>query len=437
MRNVFITLLIIFGLFQSGFSQEDASKGLVGTNTVFSAKMLDPVADLRKVNIFLEQKQEGTIPSNGLILGASIISIFDYQKSSVDSKFGYLMRHPTSGNQVGPSVSEFVLHSAQFSIAGNVNNWLSFYTELLYNPEQSFGQGTLTALGRNLVQLRKGFVVIGDLKKHPVYAAIGKMDAPFGSTGSVNPFTNSTLWHAFAGLGFGAQVAYKKDGFYATLMAIQGGSQFRVLSTPVDKTNVPSKVNNFSADVNYSFSLAEKGAVKLGASYLHGTSYTQEFPVQHFNSGEENNPATAFYADLTMDDFLLKLSYVTTMKVWPGTHNPNPPLDVFEASKVSSLSIGAKYLFPVKGDLQYALSGEFSNFISGPDNAPWKGQDQIVLGFSATVKNASRLFVELFKTKGYSPLNWISGGNLPDLGTTHSERDAKSFGIVAGAMITI
>ena len=436
MKNIFTLLLLALFLQQTGFSQEETSKGLVGIQSDFSAKMLDPVENLRKVNIFLEQRKENAMPDHGIIIGASLISIFNYQQSNTDSKFGYLMRHPTSGNQVGKTVSELVLHSAQLAISGSVNNWLSFYSELLYNPEQSFGQGTTTDLNRNQLQLRKGFVVIGDLKKHPVYAAIGKMDTPFGMSGSVNPFTNSTMWHAFGGLAFGAQLAYKKAGFHATLMAVQGGAQFRVLNAPVSNTNVPSSVNNFTADVNYTLDMGDKSYLKLGASYLLGSSYIQDFPVQHFESGKENNSATAFYADLLMGQFSLKASYATTMDVWPGTYNPNPPLDVFEASKVTSLSIGAKYDFNSSGELKYAISGEFSNFVAGPDGAPWERQNQIILGLSARVKS-SKLFVELVNTQGYSPLNWISGGNFDDLGVTHSDRDATAYGIVAGAMITL
>ena len=80
------------------------------------------------------------------------------------------------------------------------------YAELLYDPEQSFGQGTITALARNQIQLRRGWVMFGNLDQLPVYALVGKMDTPFGLNDTVNPFTNSTNWHAFAGLAYGGQV---------------------------------------------------------------------------------------------------------------------------------------------------------------------------------------------------------------------------------------
>ena len=53
--------------------------------------------------------------------------------------------------------------------------------------------------------------------------------------------------------------------------------------------------------------------------------------------------------------------------------------------------------------------------------------------------NSSKLFVEVFRTEGYAPLNFISGSEdfapFPP-GVTHSVRDASSMGIVLGAQVT-
>ena len=408
-----------------------ATKGFVTWDSRYTYLMLEPVQNLRKVDVLLNEKKNGEIEEGNLIIWASLISILDYQSSNTDSKFAYLMRHPTSNNQIGKTASEAVVHSAQLSLTGTVTNWLTLYTEILYDPEQSFGAGTITALTRNQLQLRKGYVLIGDLDKVPVYLAVGQM-------GSVNPFTNSTMWHAFGGLGYGALLGFDKGGFNASFMAIQGGAQFRALHVPVEGTNVPSRLNNFGFDANYTFKMGQKNRLRLGGSYLHGTAYCQGFPVFHFMPCEENNPALTAYAALDINNrFYLKGGFAKTADVWSGTFNPTPPLNEFEASKVSSLDIGAKYNFPAKGKVQYSLSAEFSNFVAGPDGAPWERQTQTVLGFSGLVKNSSKLFVEVFRTTGYAPLNWISGGNFEDLGVTHSDADARSVGIVIGGMITI
>ena len=421
--------------------KEDNVTGAIGINSEFSYKMLEPNQDLRKVSILIDERKNGALQDRSLTIGASLISIFDYQKSNTNSKFAYLMRHPTSSNQIGTVVSEAVVHSFQLSFTGAVNNWLTAHTELLYNPEQSFGSGTITALGRNLLQLRKGFIMIGDLNELPFYGAIGKMDAPFGQTGSVNPFTNSTMWHSFGGLGYGAQVGFKKWNIHATIMAVQGGAQFRAMSTPVgDSTNVPSQINNLVVDINYTIIREETFKFNFGGSYLHGSAYSQEFPVTHYAASGNRNPAYTFYGKLTLKDrFVIKGGFAKTLEVWNGTHNPTPPLDVFSASKVSSIDLGAKYDFNVDGKVVYAVSGEFSNFRAGPSGAPWERQNQIVLGFSGMIDNSSKLFVELFRTDGYAPLNFISGSApyapFPP-GQTHSDRDAFSHGVVIGGQIT-
>ncbi len=432
--------LLTFLIANIAFGQKDSTSTInVGFNSEFSYKMLEANQDLRKINILLEERK--TLKNKSLTIGTSLISIFDYQKSNTDSKFAYLMRHPGSSNQIGKEVSEVVIHSFQVSLTGVVNEWLAAYAEILYNPQQSFGGGTITALNRNQLQLRKGYVLIGNLDKFPVYGAIGKMDAPFGQTGSVSPFTNSTMWHAFGGLGYGAQVGFKKGNIHAKFMAVQGGSQFRALQTSVESTSVPSRINNFVADLNYTFKFKNSTDLLLGASYLHGSNYCQEFPITHFATCDDNNPAVSYYGKLIVNNRLtVKGSFATTLEVWKGTHNPTPPLDVFEASKVSSLDFGAKYDLKTTDKLKYTISGEFSNFRAGADGSPWERQNQIVLGFSALYNKSSKLFVELFSTQGYAPLNFISGSNPDDpfpAGETHSDRDANSFGIVVGAQITL
>jgi hypothetical protein len=442
MKRIFIYLLLLSNFAYAQNDDGGYPKGSVGINSDFSYKMLEPNQDLRKVKILLEERQEGALKDKSLTIGASLISIFDYQRSNTDSKFAYLMRHPTSSNQIGKEVSEAVVHSFQLSFTGAVNSWLTAHAEILYNPEQSFGPGTITALGRNQLQLRKGFVVVGDLNKVPVYGAIGKMDTPFGQTGSVSPFTNSTMWHAFGGLGYGAQVGFKKYNVHASIMAVQGGAQFRAMSTPVgDSTNVPSQINNFSADLNYSINAGEDLILVLGGSYLRGSAYCQEFPVTHFSPCGNNNPAYTYYGRVSYQDRLfLKGGYAETFDVWPGTHNPAPPLDIFAASKVTSLDFGAKYNLNLDGKVLYAISGEFSNFRAGAEGAPWERQNQIVLGLSSLINHSSKIFLEVFRTDGFVPLNFISGSDpfapFPP-GETHSINSAFSHGVVVGGQITL
>ena len=84
----------------------------------------------------------------------------------------------------------------------------------------------------------------------------------------------------------------------------------------------------------------------------------------------------------------------------------------------------------------FSLSAEWSQFRAGPEGSPWERQNQFVAGLNALVNRSSRLFIEYFNTAGYSPLNFISGGNMAP-GETHSTRGASSNGIVIGAQINL
>lgn len=440
----FIALLTCHLYVQLSFAQTGGTADTtfkVEVNSAFSYKMMEPTQNLRKVSILMDERADGNLKNSSLVIGTSLIAIGDYQYSNTDSKFGYLMRHPTSKNQIGHVVTEAVIHSFQVSLTGSVNNWLASYAEILYNPEQSFGTGLITDIERNQLQLRKGFVAFGDLNKFPIYGAIGKMDSPFGQTGSVSPFTNSTLWHAFGGICYGAQLSFKKWNIHGTVMAAQGGAQFRGMNTTVaDSTNIPSLINNFVADLNYTLFFNETISLKFGGSYLRGSTYNQEFPVQHFDPAKTNNPALTAYGYLNINDrIILKGGYAKTLNVWPGTHNPTPPLDQYEAFRVSSFDLGASYNLNAGKPIIYRISAEFSDFIAGPHGSPWERQNQIVAGFSAVIKQSSKLFIEGFRTDGYVPLNWISGsdgtGPFPP-GVTHSSHDAFSYGIVLGCQIT-
>ncbi|MFK8067239.1 MAG: hypothetical protein AB8D52_03245 [Gammaproteobacteria bacterium] len=419
---------------QSARASKAASGGadFVNVKHKYSYDMLDPTTKINRKQLhILEQKQSGELQDNSVTLGGAVTAIADIQKSDRDSKFGYLMRHPTSSNQIGKDVSEAVVHSVQLGITATLGSWFTAYSEILYDPEQSFGQGTITDLNRNQLQLRRGYVLIGNLDKSPFYLSLGKMATPFGLTDTVNPFTASTVWHAFGGLSYGIKGGYYKNGLNIELMAAQGGAQFRAANTSVNGTNIPSKLNNVVADINYTFGFGNENAAMVGASYERGSPYCQGFPVVHFTACEDNNAAYDFYGQLNMGNFEILAEYAKTAKEWPGTFNPAIP--EFSAHKVTSWGLGGKYKTSMMGK-PLALSAEFSRFEAGPSGAPWDRQDQTVLGIASFVTSSVKLFGEYIHVDGYAPLNFVSGGNL-GVGQTHSDRDADSdilmFGVNA------
>ena len=259
--------------------------------------------------------------------------------------------------------------------------------------------------------MRRAYALFGNLDRSPFYVSLGKMAVPFGLTDTVNPFTASTVWHAFGAMANGATVGYASDGLNLSVMAVQGGAQFRAANTPVEGTAVPSKLNNLAVDVHYDFELGATTSLLLGGSHLRGSAYCQGFPVMHFLPCEDSNPAFDIYGRLVADDFTLKAEFAQTFDKWPGTFNPAMP--EFAASDVTSFDIGAKYRFDLDGDA-LDLSAEFSRFEAGPDGAPWEKQDQIVLGTAWFLEPSVKLFAEYIRVAGFAPLNLISGGSIRD-----------------------
>ena len=362
-------------------STHNSGNVTVHANARDTYDLLDPTTNItRKDLVLLRAARNVRRGETTLAVGAAMTGLVNAQKSNRAGKFGYLMRHPTSNNQAGQSASEAVLHSAQLRVTGTAGSWITGHTEFLYDPEQSFGQGTITALTRNQIQLRHGFVPLGNLKKSPVYASLGKMAVPFGLMDTVNPFTASTVWHAFGGLAYGGRIGYQSKGLGVSFMAVQGGAQFRAAHAPVEGTAIPSRTNNFSVDVKYTIgdvirTLTDQEVTNralVGASYIHGSAYCQGFPAVHFQSCDERNPAYDFYGHLNLSQLTIQGEFAKTTDLWPGTFNPALPQ--FAAHKVSSFAFGGK--FRAMADARPVdVSMEFSRFTAGPTGAPWDDQD--------------------------------------------------------------
>ena len=401
--------------------------------------ILDPTTNInRKQRLLLQQREQGDLASGALRVEGAITAIANYQSSNRDDKFGYLMRHPTGANQVGNTVSEATIHSVQLGLTGTAGDWITGHAEMLFDPQQSFGEGTVSDLERNQVQVRHAYAVFGSRERSPFYLSLGKMAVPFGLTDTVNPFSASTVWHAFGALANGVTAGYAADGLSLSVTGIQGGAQFRAANMPVEGTAVPSLLNNYALDAHYSFDRSSLGSLLLGGSYQRGTAYCQDFPVVHFEACRDNNPALAVYGKLVYGNTMLKGEVARTTDTWPGTFNPGIPQ--FPASKVTAFDIGGRHRHDF-GAGPVDFSAEFSRFRVGPNGAPWERQDQIVLGTAWFLRPDSKLFAEYIRTIGYAPLNFISGGSvrdeqgdvIPD--QTHSDRSAHSDVILIGVTV--
>lgn len=426
----------------------DRSKRLVGISSDYTYRVLDHAESTNTKQLLqLRSKQDGELPQ-ALTLGGQVTAIANYQDANEDTRFGWLMRHPTSSNQIGTSVSEAVIHSANVNFTAKLSDRFTAYVEMLYNPQQNFAaNSTITGLPRNNVNVRRAYILWGDLDQSPWYASIGKMDIPFGWNDTVSPFTNSTSWHSFAGLAYGALVGYATDKAHIRAMAIQGGAQFRNANTPVGDTSVPSRLNNFAIDANVALIDSSERSWTVGASYQYGTAYCQDYRndpavlvspgpglpaintapqgVRHFEPCDDNNDAAALYTQYAKGQWFLAAEYAQTLDDWPGTFNPYIP--EFAAEENITFTVGARYSADVGLHSPLDLSFEFSRFEAGDSGSPWEKQDQYVLGLSYFPEDSVNLFAELIRADGWVPLNFLSGGNPgSEVGTSWSSQSSHT-----------
>ena len=208
------------------------------------------------------------------------------------------------------------------------------------------------------------------------------------------------------------------------------------------RLKVDPDTRTISGDARYTIDLGGEGnALMAGASYQRGTAYCQAYPVTHFNPCADNNPGIAAYGKLTYGPITLLGEYAQTTKEWEGTAVPIPtnPLSEFEAVKPEAFTLGGRFAFGAENlsvqRREFAVSAEFSKFISGEKGSPWRRQNQSVLGLSWFPVPNVDLFGEFIHVDGYVPLNFLSGGNFPD-GSTWSRQDADTNVILAGAQVS-
>ena len=80
--------------------QVEGSENFVGTNGAYAYRMLDHAENVNtKPLVQLAALQSGELEDR-VTLSGGITALANYQWATVDDKFGYLMRHPTSANQL-------------------------------------------------------------------------------------------------------------------------------------------------------------------------------------------------------------------------------------------------------------------------------------------------------------------------------------------------
>ncbi len=290
----------------------------VRTNAYHSRDMLDWQENTTgRTLTLLANRANGTLKDNSIYLGAGFQGGFKYQKTSVDGQFPILSRFPFFSDSGDDEAGVFAIDHAALSFTSTFGDWTTVYLQPEYS-ETEYGRD------QDEFQLRKAFVVFGNLEKTPLYAAFGRKTIDFGNFDSYNAFTHNEGAHYFWAVSDQpvAEVGYYKNGLKLTASAFSAGRQLRVALAGED-----NNIGNYAFNGEKEFLLGGSKAFTVGGGYLHDTIYRDNFTSHTFQGRENGTPPANFieydrnsavnaFAEYNSDFFDLMVEYTTTLKPW-------------------------------------------------------------------------------------------------------------------------
>ncbi|MBL4871202.1 MAG: hypothetical protein JKX72_09635 [Robiginitomaculum sp.] len=292
--------------------------GIVNTRVAHTRKMLDWQENTTgKTLSLLVNKANGTLAPNSLTLGGAMKAGLMWQTTSEAGLFPILSRFPDFTARTETSSGVFVINNAALAFTGTFGDWTSFYLQPEYSETEFFGQ--------NEFQLRKAFVVFGNLEKTPFYAAFGRKTIDFGNFDGYNAFTQTEAQHYFHAVSDQPvlELGYYNNGLKLTGTAFSGGRQLRVGYAGAENEN---KIANFAASIEKEFLLGNGSSFSVGTSYIHDTSYRNNFTAHTFgligslpppaNFISYRNGAVDAFVEYNTPLFDLMFEYTTTLQPW-------------------------------------------------------------------------------------------------------------------------
>jgi len=296
----------------------------VRTSAAHSRDMLDWQESLTgKTMTLLANRANGTLQDNSLYIGGGFKGGFMYQKTDTDGLFPILSRFPDFSARTDDEAGVFAINNAALSLTSTFGDWTTVYLQPEYSETEFFGQ--------NEFQLRKAFVVFGNLERSPFYAAFGRKTIDFGNFDSYNAFTHNEGAHYFLANSDQpvAELGFYKNGWKFTGSAFSGGRQLRVAYA-----NEENNIANYAFNAEKEFLLGHGKAFTVGGGYLHDTIYRNNWTAHTFqaiatgtppaNLIEYRNSAVNGFAEYNSDFFDAMVEYTTTLEPW-GAAIPQAP----------------------------------------------------------------------------------------------------------------
>jgi hypothetical protein len=269
-----------------------------------------------KTLTLLANRASGVLQPISLYLGGHLQGAFMYQKTEVDGQFPLLSRFPFFSNRTDDEAGVFAINNAALTFTSTFGDWTTLHLQPEYSETEYPGE-------QDEFQLRKAFVVFGNLQRSPFYAAFGRKTIDFGNFDSYNAFTQNEGQHYFWAVSDQpvAELGFYKNGFKLTGTAFSGGRQLRVALA--DEEN---NIANYAASIEQEFLLGQNSAVTLGGGYLHDTIYRDNFTAHTFQGRSTGTPPANFisYRNSLVNGFAeynspfldAMVEYTTSLKPW-------------------------------------------------------------------------------------------------------------------------
>ncbi len=297
----------------------------VRTNPYHTRDMLDWQENTTgKTLTLLANRARGTLKPNSLYIGAGIKGGFMWQKTDTAGQFPLLSRFPDFSPSTDTEAGVFAINNAALSFTSTFGDWTTVYMQPEYSETEFRGD-------QDELQLRKAFVVFGNLEKTPFYAAFGRKTIDFGNFDGYNPFTHTEAQHYFWAVSDQPvlEVGFYKNGFKLTASAFSGGRQLRTAYASEE-----NNIANYAFSAEKEFLLGGDKAFTVGGGYLHDTIYRNNWTAHTFqgiatgtppaNFIQYRNSAVNAYAEYTSDFFDAMVEYTTTLEPW-GAAIPQAP----------------------------------------------------------------------------------------------------------------
>ena len=297
----------------------------VRTNAHHSRDMLDWQENTTgKTMTLLANRANGTLKDNSLYLGAGFQGGLKYQKTSIDGQFPILSRFPFFSDSGDDEAGVFAIDHAALSFTSTFGDWTTVYLQPEYS-ETEYGRD------QDEFQLRKAFVVFGNLEKSPFYAAFGRKTIDFGNFDSYNAFTHNEGAHYFWAVSDQpvAELGLYSNGFKLTASAFSAGRQLRV-----GLAGEENNIGNYAFNAEKEFLFGNNSAFTVGGGYLHDSIYRDNWTSHTFQGRENGTPPVNFieyrnsivnaFAEYNSDFFDAMVEYTTTLRPWAAAIPQTP-----------------------------------------------------------------------------------------------------------------